>query len=358
MIAISRPAAAFLLAAAVLAACDREQPQSAANRQQQTHVVETDAARIAQVQSRLTATGTIEAATIVRLYNEVSGRITDLPNHEGDEVAAHSIIIRLDDALIQAEFDKAVSQQQQAKLDYDRLQQLKPKQLASDEEVARAHTALDVAIAEEKMQRTLLSKAVIRAPFDGVITERLFEPGDVVPLHSHILTLIDPKSLQVKIRLSENWIPLIQPGDEVGIGIDALGKTRYPGRIGRIYPTIDPDTRKGTIEVEFLPVPPAGARAGQLARVDLRATPRQRLVAPAAALHHDASGAYVYVVRDDEKGETTAVKTRVQKGMQYDNLIEITGGLRDGERIVVKGFIGLRDGKRVSVFTQNDATTQ
>ncbi len=50
-----------------------------------------------------------------------------------------------------------VAQQQQAKLDYDRLQQLKPKQLASDEEDARARTALNVASAEEKMQRTLLS---------------------------------------------------------------------------------------------------------------------------------------------------------------------------------------------------------
>ncbi len=348
---IIKSGAVLLLLASVLSACDKEPPQSPSKIPQHMHVVEVEAARIAQVQNHLTATGTIEAATIVRLYNEVSGRITSLPNHEGDTVARHSELIGLDDALIQAELDKAVAQQQQAKLDYDRLQQLKPKQLASDEEVARAHTALNIASAEEKMQRTLLSQTVIRAPFDGVITERLFEPGDVVPLHSHIMTLIDPNSLQVKIRLSENWIPLIQQGDKVEIGIDALGESRYPGRIRRIYPTIEPDTRKGTVEVEFLPVP-AGARAGQLARVDLETQPRQRLVVPAAALHHDATGAYVYVLRDDDKGETTTVKTYVQKGMQYDNLIVITDGLSKDDRIVVKGFIGLRDGKQVKVLEQ------
>jgi RND family efflux transporter MFP subunit len=351
---IIKSSAALLLVASILVACDNAPPQGTSKKQQHTQVVEVNAARIAQVHSRLNATGTIEAATIVRLYNEVSSRITRLPNHEGDAVTAHSVVISLDDDLIQAELDKVVAQQQQAKLDYDRLRQLKPKQLASDEEVARAHTALDVANAEEKMQRTLLSQTVIRAPFDGVITERLFEPGDVVPLHSHIMTLIDPNSLQVKIQLSENWIPLIQRGDKVEISIDALGDVRNPGRISRIYPTIDPDTRKGTVEVEFLPVP-SGARAGQLARIDMETQPRQRLVAPAAALHHDATGAYVYVVRNDEKGETTAVKTYVQKGMQYDNLIAITGGLREDDRIVVKGFIGLRDGKQVKVLEPPDA---
>lgn len=349
-----KSAAVILLFAALLVACDNESQPIPAKKQQHVHVVEVENARAAQVQSRVTATGTIDAATIVRLYNEVSSRITYLPNHEGDAVARDSVVIGLDDELMQAELDKAVAQQQQAKLDFERLQQLKPKQLASDEEVARAHTALDIASAEEKMQRTLLSRAVIRAPFDGVITERFFEPGDVVPLHSHIMTLIDPRSLQVKLQLSENWIPLIQRGDPVEISIDALGDTKHPGRIGRIYPTIDPDTRKGTVEVEFLPVPP-GVRAGQLARIDLETQPRRRLVAPASALHHDATGAYLYIVRDNDKGETTTVKTYVQKGLQYDNLIAITGGLQVDDRIVVKGFIGLRDGKRVKILEQATA---
>jgi RND family efflux transporter MFP subunit len=343
-----------LLFATVLVACDKEPQQRPSKRQPHVHVVEVQEAHITQVQSHLTATGTIEAATIVRLYNEVSGRITYLPNHEGDAVTQHSEVIGLDDELMQAELDKAVAQQQQAQLDYDRLKQLKPKQLASDEEVARAHTALDIATAEEKMQRTLLSKAVIRAPFDGVISERFFEPGDVVPLHSQIMTLIDPHSLQVKVQLSENWIPLIQQGDGVEISIDALGETRHPGRISRIFPTIDPDTRKGTVEVQFLPIPP-GVRAGQLARVDMETRLRQRLVVPASAVHHDATGAYVYIVRDNDKGETTTVKTYVQKGLQYDNLIAITGGLQVDDHIVIKGFIGLRDGKRVKVLEQPTA---
>ncbi len=79
---------------------------------------------------------------------------------------------------------------------------------------------------------------------------------------------------------------------------------------------------------------------------------QQRLVTPAAALHHNATGAYVFVLRGDDKGESTTVKTYVQKGTQYDNLIAITDGLSKDDRIVVKGFIGLRDGKQVKVLEQ------
>jgi membrane fusion protein (multidrug efflux system) len=299
------------------------------------------------VQSKLTASGTIEAGTRVRLYNEVSGKIRYLPYYEGDAVAAHTIVIGLDDQVIQAELDKATANREQAKIDFDRLKKLK-KQLASDEEIARAHTAYDIAVADEKLQQTRLDKAVIKAPFDGIITERYFEPGDVVPMHSHILSMIDPESLRVKIFLSEHWIPQIQTGDPVEVQIDALAQSIHPGQIKRIHPTIDAGTRKGTVEIEFLPVP-FGARAGQLARVMLKTRPATRLVVPSNAVHHDSKGAYVYVVT----AENTASKTYVSKGAQYGEAIEITSGLGIDDAVVVKGFNGLRNGKSVKVYRRD-----
>ena len=307
------------------------------------HVVETAAANMQSVQSKLTTSGTIEAGIRVRLYNEVSGKIRYLPFHEGDAIAHNTIIIGLDDEVIQAELDKATATREQAKIDYDRLKKLR-KQLASDDEIARAHTAYDIALAEEKLQQTRLDKTVIKAPFDGVITERHYEPGDVVPMHSHILSMIDPESLRVKIHLSEHWIPQIQSGDPVEIQVDALSGSMHAGQIKRIHPTIDASTRKGTVEIEFQPAP-FGARAGQLARVYLKTRAANKLVVPAHAIHHDAKGAYVY--RVDEQSH--ARKIYVHKGVQFGDSMEITGGLSTDAAIVVKGFNGLRDGKKVKV---------
>lgn len=312
-------------------------------KQPPAHVVETARVGIQSVQSKLTTSGTIEAGTRVRLYNEVSGKIRYLPYHESDAVAAQTIVIGLDDEVIQAELDKAVASKEQAKLDYDRLKKLK-KQLASDDEIARAHTAYDIAIADEKLQQTRLDKTTIKAPFDGIITERLYEPGDVVPMHSHILSMIDPESLQVTIHLSEHWVPLIHVGDQVDVQIDALADSIHSGRIKRIHPTIDASTRKGTVEIEFQPVP-FGARSGQLARVHLKTRPARKLVIPAHAIHHDSNGAYVFVVNEESK----AGKTYVEKGMQFGEAIEITSGLNANDSIVTKGFNGLRHGKQVKV---------
>ncbi len=345
----------LILSGLITGACDKtgnaDKTGSKKVKQAQLHVVETTPARIQSVQSKLTTSGTIEAGTRVRLYNEVSGKIRYLPYHEGDTVAAHTIVIGLDDEVIQAELDKATASREQAKIDYDRLKKLK-KQLASDEEIARAHTAYDIAVADEKLQKSRLDKTVIKAPFDGIITERHYEPGDVVPVHSHILSMIDPESLRVKIHLAEQWIPLIQSGDSVDVQIDALADSIHAGQIKRIHPTIDASTRKGTVEIELQPVP-YGAQAGQLARVDLKTRPADKLVIPAHTLHHDSKGAYVYVINE----ESEASKIYVQKGVQYGETIEITSGLNANDVIVTKGFNGLRNGKKVRVRNKDDNET-
>lgn len=341
----------LILSGLITGACDKTgnagKTGSGDVKQAPPHVVETTRARSQSVQSKLTTSGTIEAGTRVRLYNEVSGKIRYLPYHEGDAVAAHTIVIGLDDDVIQAELDKATASREQAKIDYDRLKKLK-KQLASDEEIARAHTAYDIAVADEKLQQTRLDKTVIKAPFDGIITERHYEPGDVVPMHSHILSMIDPESLQVKIHLAEHWIPLIQSGDSVDVQIDALADSIHAGQIKRIHPTIDASTRKGTVEIEFQPAP-FGAQAGQLARVYLKTRPADKLVVPAHALHHDSAGAYIYVVNE----ESEASKIYVQKGVQFGEVIEITSGLNANDAIVTKGFNGLRHGKKVKVLNKD-----
>ena len=327
---------------------DQRQAATPKKKQAAAHVVATTPARMQSVSNQLITSGTIEAGLYVRLYNEVSARIRYLPYHEGDAVTDNTLVIGLDDQVIQAELDKAIATREQALIDFQRLKKLQ-KQLASDEEIARASTAYDIAVADEKLQKTRLNQTAIKAPFDGVITERHFEQGDVVPMHSHIMTMIDPESLQVTIHLAEHWIPQVAVGDAVEIQIDALANSMHPGVIKRIHPTIDANTRKGTVEIEFQPVP-FGARSGHLARVYMKTRASDRLVVPAHALHHDARGAYIYVV---DKDNSTTSKIYVTKGAQYGDVIEITSGISTNDSVVVKGFNGLRHGKQVKVLNKD-----
>lgn len=336
----------FLLFA--LSACESSEDSSRGRPAAPAQQVEIMLTTIKPVSLQQTISGSLEAITSVRLYNEESGRITKLPFYEGDLISKGDVAITLDGNLIQAELDKAIAEHKQAKSDLKRLKKLVEKNLASDEVLVHAQTTLHVASAEEKLQRTRFLLTTIKAPFSGVITERNNEAGDVVASHSHILSLIDPTSLRIKMQLSESWIPLIDRDVVVEITIDALGNAAHKGNITRIHPTIDPNTRKGIVEVELKPLP-EGVKAGQLARVKIKSKPSDRLLVPSNAVRHDSKGAYVFIVNEDNK----VAKNYVIKGLQFGDEIEITEGLLVNQNIVIKGFTGLRDGKTVEIVTQN-----
>ncbi len=293
--------------------------------------------------------GSLRAVREVKLFNQEEGRVTAVRVREGDAVRANQVLIRLDDRLLRAELDKAAATLRQAELDVQRLQQLMAKKLVSEDALTRAQTSLEIARAQERALRTRLGYMTIRAPFAGKIAERRIEPGDIAPKHTHLLTLIDPSELVTDVQISELVLPHIRVGDRADVRIDALGEQAYPGRVLRIYPTVDPATRRGQIEVGLKPVP-QGARPGQFSRVTLYAAGRERLVIPQAALRRDAKGEYVFLFSAEgpEPSQWGKVKRlRVVSGLKVDDKVEIRDGLKADQQVVSKGFIGLTDGQLV-----------
>lgn len=331
-----------------LSACsqgpDDAQKADKKDKKRPDHAVEIITVSQQPMRIKRTLTGTLEAPSTVHVYSERAGRILSLPYSEGDRVAAGAELVRLDDALIRAELDMAVASRKQAELNLKRLQNLVPKKLASEDELARASTALDLARAAESLQRTQLSRTVIKAPFDAVISARLKEPGDVVPLNEHILTLFDPNLITAAVRVPERLFSQVTVGDAVVVRIDSLGDRNFAGKLLRVHPIVDPTTRQGTVEVRLQPVPP-GARPGQLCRVTLETSEMPRRTIPLNALQYDARGAFVY--RLDES--TQAQRVEVRSGLQFAEQVEILEGLADGDRVVSKGFLGLRAGAKVQV---------
>lgn len=318
----------------------------------QPHLVETTTVAPEKLAYSTERTGTLYARREVRLFNQEEGRIDAVSVHEGDPVKAGGVLLRLDDALLRAQLQKAVATRRQAESDLARVQRLADRQLVAADELSRARTGLEVARAEELLLRTRLGYTVLRAPFDGLVTERNAEPGDVAPLHSHLLTLIDPKSLYTEVAVSELLLPLLRPGDPVQVHIDALPEHPVSGRVVRIHPAVDPATRQGVIEVSLDTIP-RGAAVGALCRVRLGTQAEDRLVIPFGALRRDTEGEYVYVVGSDMR----AHRRTVQSGLRLDRRVEILHGLRAGDQVVVKGFLGLSDDRAVRLPSGEEART-
>jgi membrane fusion protein (multidrug efflux system) len=331
----------LILGSLALVGCEQKAEQ-APKRGERVHLVETSLVKSDTLNVVRTRTGTLRALREVKVYTQEEGRIIALPLYEGDEVRQGDVLVRLDDTLIRAQLARAAATRKQAEQDVKRLKELRTRKLVAEDEYTRALTQLDVAEADEQVLKTRLGYTTIRSPLNGVVTARLSEPGNIVERHQHLLTVSDPSSLVTELPVSELILPNLSRGDTARVRIDALGDQFYEGRITRIHPTLDPVTRRGTIEVELDPVP-AGAVPGQLCRVELSAQAADRRVIPFSALRRDETSEYVFVLDEESKAQ----RVDVTSGLRLAELIEITAGLQDGQQVITKGFLNLTSGKQV-----------
>lgn len=334
----------FLSVAAVmlLAACSDGSGGRTGPPAPRPHLVEIAPAETGVLAYSADRAGSLRALREVKIVNQEDGQITELSVREGDRVRAGQVLVRYDERILRAELDKAVAAQRQAELDRGRNRQLHERGFVGKEALSRAETALEIARAEERLLRERLRHLTIVAPFDGVVSQRLVEPGSVTPQHTHLLTLIDPSTLVTDASVSELLLPRLKVGDPAEVRIDALGNSSFSGRILRIHPAVDPATRTGRVEVALDPVP-EGARPGQFCRVVLATGRDEQILVPLAALRRDAQGEFVFLYQDDG----SVRRADVTSGLRLADRVEIREGLDAGAQIVTKGFIGLAPGQRV-----------
>ncbi|WP_455223550.1 efflux RND transporter periplasmic adaptor subunit [Kaarinaea lacus] len=291
-------------------------------------------------------TGTLRARREVEIHNQEEGEIIRLPFFEGDRVKKGDVVVRLDDKLLRAQLARARATRQQAEQDLQRIRNLFKKKLVSDEELSRAETALEVAKSDEEVLSTRLSYTTIVSPINGIVSTRLSEPGNIAERYTHILTISDPTSLITEVTLSELLISQLSVNHPAEVSIDALGGRIFKGKVSRIFPNLDPITRRGTVEVELHPVP-EGARPGQLCRVNLKTLAADRLMVPFSAVRRDQKGEYVFVINADGKVQRAAVVG----GLRIGEEVEILKGLSQGQQVITKGFLDLSPGKIVKVVS-------
>lgn len=345
----SRPVASILLLwliGGLLACGEPDHAKPAKKRTPTTLLVETVAATKEEVSTSHLRPGTLHYRHLLRVHNQEEGRILALPWFEGDRVSKGELLVQLDNELLHSELAKARADHSFNRQRLTRLESLQKVKAASQDEVAEAQAQLEVSLAELAILETRLGYSRIHAPFGGIVTRRLAEPGDVKPRHSHLLTLADPESLVARVDVSERLLPDLAVGNPVLLAIDALGPGTWTGKILRIFPTLDPLTHLTTVEIT-LDSPPAGARAGQFVRVTFTTPPRERLLIPFPALRRDRRGEHVFVVTDEK-----AQRRVVRSGRRIGNRVEILEGLQAGQQVITRGFMGLKEGVEVKTRSQ------
>lgn len=202
----------------------------------------------------------------------------------------------------------------------------------------------------------------VRAPFDGVVTERIAEEGEIVAPVSMggtmakgaIVTIADWDSLQAEVDVAEAYLERVQPGGRAAITVDAIPNRVFPGRVQRILPRADRSKATVQVRVDFLDkggvfLPDMGVRVKFLPADAPEGAERglvpDPLVIAATAVKEAGGARFVWLVKDGR-----AVKRPVETGAARGDHVEIRTGLELGERVVVAGSESIaEDGQRVRV---------
>ncbi len=364
----SRLSLLLLIAVVSLAGCSSEQTRTAQS-PETVRKIDVLAVQQASVPDLLEAVGTVRAAQTSDAASQMMGNIVEIRAHEGDHVQRGQVLAVIDDAQPRAAVDRATAadlaaQEQLVGTDSDlalaestlqRYQTLFAKKSVSPQEfdevnarqqAARAHR--DMAKAGQAQAQAALRQAHtsldytrIRAPFDGIVTEKKADFGTLASPGMPIFTVEDARHYRLEATVNENDLQYVRTGQQVSVAIDALGNQALKGKVAQIVPAADAASRTFLVKID-LPTDTL-LRSGLFGRAQFSRGERQALLIPRSALVERGQLQGIYVLDQSR----VASLRYVTLGKPSGNEVEVLTGLQDGERLVAKpGALDL-NGKRI-----------
>jgi len=229
--------------------------------------------------------------------------------------------------------------------------QLLPKQTLDDNEARyqSAVASVDLARAQSAQSRARLDElrinlanTIISSPVNGFVSKRSVDPGAFVSQNVPVVDVVDISTVRMVANVVEKDLKELKTGNTTRVEVDAFPGEVFTGRIARVSPVLDPATRTAPIEIE---IPNAAARLkpGMYARVSVTtSTKKEALVVPANAVADLGGRRGVFTPLNE-----SAVFRALDLGTEQGNVVEVLGGLNDGDTVITTGSSALRDGDRI-----------
>jgi RND family efflux transporter MFP subunit len=348
-----------LVALAALAGCQRPSVEAVETTAVVPVVVET--ARVGLLQGMIVVTGVVAAAPGAEMLvvAPAAARIAHLPTAEGDRVKAGDVLVRFDIptltadvAASRARVTQAVARIAATQANVTRLSSLLGQGVAAPRDVeeairqhAEAEADLEQARSAVQAAVALSDRAVVRAPFSGVVAQRFHNPGDLVEAAASdpVMKVINPSQLQVVAAVPASELSRVVVGHSAQIrqaGHDDSEAAKVLTKAAQV----DSATATGNVRLAFATA--TSLTAGMTVQVEIVGEERPHaLIVPVAALVSEDSDLFVMVVGDDNK----AHKYPVAVGLSTRTLAEVTSGIKAGDRVIIRGQDGLPEGAAVVV---------
>jgi RND family efflux transporter MFP subunit len=327
-----------LLLAIMLAACGEHEQTPAPGEPQPVITVTTEAAKWSPHMAVEEVVGTVRSKKRALVEAKVSGRVLEYTATPGALVKTGDIMARLDVQEIQAKVDQARAMLDQAKRDFERQKQLITSNATTRQEYDAAEARVKIATAAVSEAETMLSYAQVTAPFDGVVTRKLADVGDLAMPGKPLLEIEAPTSLRFEADLPEAILDRVKLGEKMLVRLAKV----IEGTVSEISPVADPVSRTFLVKLDLPPT--EGLRTGQFGRVSVPVAETKLLLVPQSAVLKRGQMEIVFVAKDG-KAALRLVKT----GKVLDGRIEVLSGIEEGEQVIVSDIARLADGQPVTV---------
>jgi HlyD family secretion protein len=311
-----------------------------------------------------TTTSTIKSETEVTLSAQRTGRVIQLPVKEGDTVKAGALIARLDltEEAVQAEsvLGQSKATYEEADKNLKRMQDLFEKGMIAQQDLDAVKRTYEVAKtqyeAAQEDDRVKKNYSIIRAPFDGVISKKFTEVGELLMPGKDIVTIVNPRRIYVLATIDEVDVGRLRLGLPVTITVDAFPDEKYQGIIKRISPIVSGgklETRTADVWIYFNTEHPE-IKPGMSADVEiLVATLQNVLSVPSQAVIERDGKKQVFIADGGtlKAGSSAIARLRpVEVGETNWSFTQIAGGLNSGDNVITTPeAAGLKDGVKVKV---------
>jgi membrane fusion protein (multidrug efflux system) len=298
-------------------------------------------------------TAPIEAFADAQVIAKVGGEVRQIYVEEGDDVVSGQVLLRLDGDRLRFEAQQAEANLLKLKRDFQRNLDLKDRSLISPGDFEKIQYEMEALQATANLAKLELSYTEIRAPIDGVVSQRYVKVGNTIETGGPTFQITSLEPLVSYLHVPEREYRRIERGQTASIAVDALQRTRFTGTVARISPVVDPLTGTFKITVE---VSDSSRRLkpGMFGRIRIVYDRHENVLQiPRNAIIQEAGEPAVFVVDDD-----TAQRRFVRTGYIEGGRIEIVEGLTDNEQFVLVGQTGLRDGSKVSIINNGEGATR
>jgi RND family efflux transporter MFP subunit len=301
-------------------------------------------AQVAQAKKYLSTeevVGTVRPTRQARIEAKVAGRITQMVAVPGLSVKASDLLVQLDADEIRARYDQALAQRDQAQRELKRFAALVKQKAVTQQEFDAVQLRARVAQAAVTEAETMLGYMRITAPFDGVVTRKLADVGDLAAPGKPLLELEEPTALRLEANVPEALMGKIRLGARMAVRVPALD-AELTGTVSEIAPASDPNSRTFLVKLDLPQTD--GLRTGQFGRVTVPVSETVGLRVPLAAVVERGQLQFVFVVAG-RRAQMLLVKT----GKRFGDEVEVASGLSPGELIVTDGAALLVDGQPLEI---------